>query len=201
MSDTDDILTSRETRRDFLFGAGGALAATWAATNWPAIAAAHTHAAAATSNGGAALVVLSAAEALDVEAIAAQIVPSDDAPGAREAGALYFIDRSMHTWLAGQAESFRAGLRDFQTKFAATHSTVGFASADDATQRAFLSANEASDFFNSMRALTLIGLFALPQYGGNRDGIGWRLIGFDNQHAFAPPFGYYDRDYPGFKAR
>ena len=47
--------------------------------------------------------------------------------------------------------------------------------------------------------MTLIGLFALPQYGGNRNGIGWRLIGFDDQHAFSPPFGYYDRDYPGFK--
>jgi gluconate 2-dehydrogenase gamma chain len=199
MSDAHDI--SREARRGFLFGAGGALAVTWAATHWPAIAAAHAHAAAATSNAGAALVFLSAADAHDVEAIAAQIVPSDDAPGAREAGALYFIDRSMHTWLAGEAETFRAGLRAFQAKFAATHSNVAFASADDAAQRAFLTANETSDFFDRIRALTLIGLFALPQYGGNRDGIGWRLIGFDNQHAFAPPFGYYDRDYPGFKTR
>ncbi len=200
MSDTQDMPESGETRRDFLFGAGGVLAVTWVATNWPAIAAAHAHAAAASSSARTALVFLSTPDARDIESIAAQIVPSDDAPGAREAGALHFIDRSMHTWLAGQADSFRAGLREFQAKFAAAHG-VGFASADDATQRAFLSANETSEFFNSMRTLTLIGMFALPQYGGNRGGVGWQLIGFEEQHVFAPPFGYYDRDYPGFKAR
>jgi len=41
-------------------------------------------------------------------------------------------------------------------------------------------------------------MFALPSYGGNRDGIGWTLLGFDDTHAYAPPFGYYDRDYAGF---
>jgi gluconate 2-dehydrogenase gamma chain len=201
MSDSHDNPTSRDTRRDFLRGAGEILAVTWVAGNWPAIAAAQAHAASAASSGRAALVFLSAADAADVESIAAQIVPSDDTPGAREAGALYFIDRSMRTWLAGRAGDFRAGLRDFQTRFAAAHSGTAFASADDTTQRAFLTANEASEFFNSVRMLTLVGLFALPKYGGNRDAIGWRLIGFEDQHVFAPPFGYYDRDYPGFKAR
>jgi hypothetical protein len=47
--------------------------------------------------------------------------------------------------------------------------------------------------------LTLVGMFALPKYGGNRDGVGWKLLGFQDQHIFEPPFGYYDRDYPGFK--
>jgi len=41
-------------------------------------------------------------------------------------------------------------------------------------------------------------MFALPQYGGNRDSVGWKLIGFEDLHVFHPPFGYYDRDYPGF---
>ena len=27
---------------------------------------------------------------------------------------------------------------------------------------------------------------------------GWKLLGFEDLHAFQPPFGYYDRDYPGF---
>ena len=38
---------------------------------------------------------LSAAEAADVEAVAAQIIPTDDTPGAREAGVVYFIDRAL----------------------------------------------------------------------------------------------------------
>ncbi|MGH8237656.1 MAG: hypothetical protein ACREXP_11635 [Steroidobacteraceae bacterium] len=33
---------------------------------------------------------------------------------------------------------------------------------------------------------------------GNLDGVGWKLLGFQDQHIFEPPFGYYDRDYPGF---
>ncbi len=41
-------------------------------------------------------------------------------------------------------------------------------------------------------------MFTAPTYGGNRDGLGWKLIGFEAQHVFQPPFGYYDRDYPGF---
>jgi hypothetical protein len=41
-------------------------------------------------------------------------------------------------------------------------------------------------------------MFSLPSYGGNRDGVGWKLIGFEDSHVFYPPFGHYDRDYPGF---
>ena len=46
--------------------------------------------------------------------------------------------------------------------------------------------------------LTLLGMFSLPSYGGNRGGVGWKLIGFEDAHVFQSPFGYYDRDYPGF---
>jgi len=46
-----------------------------------------------------------------------------------------------------------------------------------------------------------LGMFSDPSYGGNRNGIGWELLGFRNDHAYQPPFGYYDRDYPGFQAR
>ena len=51
-----------------------------------------------------------------------------------------------------------------------------------------------------LMVLTLFGMFSMPAYGGNRDGVGWTLIGFEDAHVFHPPFGYYDRDYPGFVA-
>jgi Gluconate 2-dehydrogenase subunit 3 len=57
---------------------------------------------------------------------------------------------------------------------------------------------ERTPFFERVRLLTLLGMFALPKYGGNRDHVGWQLIGFPDQHIFQPPFGYYDREYPGF---
>ena len=30
------------------------------------------------------------------------------------------------------------------------------------------------------------------RYGGNRDRVGWKLIGFEDRMAYQPPFGYYD---------
>ena len=45
-----------------------------------------------------------------------------------------------------------------------------------------------------MLAATAAGMFANPEYGGNRDKIGWKLIGFDDRFFWQAPFGYYDRD-------
>ncbi len=38
----------------------------------------------------------------------------------------------------------------------------------------------------------MFGVFSDPSHGGNRDKAGWAMIGFDNRHAWQPPFGYYD---------
>jgi Gluconate 2-dehydrogenase subunit 3 len=57
---------------------------------------------------------------------------------------------------------------------------------------------ENTPFFDNMRTLTAFGMFSMPSYGGNREQLGWQLLGFDDQHVFESPFGYYDRDYPGF---
>jgi gluconate 2-dehydrogenase gamma chain len=168
---------------------------------WPAITADSAYAATVAQHPApATLKFLTPDEGRDVEAVAAQIIPTDDSPGAREAGSLYFIDRALHTWAAATADRFRAGLGDFGVKYAAAHSSTGFAAADSATQIAFLTVVESTEFFASVRFLTLLGMFASPSYGGNRGGAGWRLIGFEDVHAFTPPFGYYDRDYPGFLA-
>ena len=43
-----------------------------------------------------------------------------------------------------------------------------------------------------MRFDTLVGTFALPSWGGNRDFAGWRLLGVEHQPFFQAPFGYYD---------
>src|SRR5262245_36499531 len=53
---------------------------------------------------------LTAAEAADIEAVAAQIIPTDDSPGAREAGVVYFIDRALATFFSQLASDYRAQL-------------------------------------------------------------------------------------------
>jgi gluconate 2-dehydrogenase gamma chain len=144
---------------------------------------------------------LSAAEAADIDAVAAQIVPTDDTPGAREAGVVYFIDRALATFLSHLAGDYRAQLIEFQAAFREGHpGASSFASLTSEQQVEYLKTVDRTAFFEMTRLLTLLGMFSLPAYGGNRDGVGWKLIGFEAQHVFQPPFGYYDRDYPGFVA-
>ena len=142
---------------------------------------------------------LSAAEAADIEAVAAQIIPTDDTPGAREAGVVYFIDRSLASFFSHLAGDYRAQLAAFQAAFRERHPSAGsFASLPSERQIEYLKGVDQTPFFTTTRLLTLLGMLSLPGYGGNRSGVGWKLLGFEDAHAFAAPFGYYDRDYPGF---
>lgn len=185
-------------RRSFLAGASGALAA-FAALDWRQVAEATEHAHAAAENPDAVLNVLSAAQAATVIAIASRIVPTDDLPGAREAGVVYFIDRALGTFFAGAREDFFKGLADFEARAAAGNAGTAFAGLADEAQDTFLKSVETTPFFTQIRMWTLFGLLASPKYGGNRDLVGWKLTGFEEAHRFEPPFGYYDRDYPGFE--
>src|SRR4051812_20901504 len=188
------------SRRSLLQAIAGTLAAAAAPFGWEEVALAMDHAhAAGHLAADAKLAFFSAADAADVEAVAAQIVPSDDSPGAREAGAVVFIDRALSTFFAQLAGDYRAQLAAFQAGCRERHPAAGsFAALTPEQQLEHLKGVDQTPFFNTTRLLTLLGLFSLPQYGGNRDGIGWKLIGFEDRHMFQAPFGHYDRDYPGF---
>jgi gluconate 2-dehydrogenase gamma chain len=187
------------SRRDFLLSSSGLLSSVWLAAQWPAIARAAHHAEEA---GEAAAPVgfafFTPAEAADVDAIASQIVPSGATPGAHEAHAVYFIDKSLGSYFAAMAPDYRKGLSEFQSKFQAGGATGAFAAAPSETQIAYLKTVDRTPFFEMTRMLTILGMFTSPKYGGNYQGSGWKLMGFVDQHAFSPPFGYYDKDYAGF---
>ena len=53
---------------------------------------------------------------------------------------------------------------------------------------------EKTPFFQAARFDTIVGTFALPTWGGNRDYAGWHMLGFEHQPRFQAPFGYYDAD-------
>ena len=187
------------SRRSFLLSSGELLSAAWVASHWPAIPAAAEHAEHA---GGAPAAVrlqfFATADAADVSAICEQIVPSGATGGAREAHAVYFIDRSLATCFSRLAPDYRAGLAGFQAQFRRNSAGRTFAAAHSDAQIAFLKTVDSSPFFESTRMLTVLGMLASPKYGGNFRGSGWKMLGFVDQHAFAPPFGYYDREYTGF---
>ena len=143
----------------------------------------------------------SSGEAATIDALVAQIIPSDDTPGAREMGVARFIDHALAGFMAPLAPAFRLGLAEFELKCRAQHAgTEGFAALSSEQQIAWLQQVEHTPFFNSVQQLTVLGALSMPDYGGNHNGLGWQLIGFEDLHAFTPPFGYYDRDYPGFDA-
>jgi gluconate 2-dehydrogenase gamma chain len=188
------------SRRSLLQAIAAVVATAATPFGWAEVALAMDHAHAAAPTGADAKIsFLSEAEAADIEAVAAQIVPTDDSPGAREAGAVYFIDRALATFFSQLAVDYRAQLAAFQTSYRQRYSAArSFAALTFAQQIDFLKEIERTPFFTTTRLLTLLGMFALPEYGGNRGGVGWKLIGFEDSHVFHPPFGYYDRDYPGF---
>ncbi len=188
------------SRRSFLLSSGGWLTGAWIAAHWPAIAAAAHHVddmSGATAPMG--FEFLNAADAADVQAIAAQIYPSGATPGATEAHAVHFIDRGMATFFSDWSADFRAGLKEFQAGFRESDpAPSSFAKAGSEAQIAYLKKIDATAFFGTVRTLTLLGMFTSTKYGGNFQGSGWKMMGFADQHAFTPPFGYYDREYSGF---
>lgn len=180
-------------RRAFLSGSGAVLGVSWLAAQFPAIARA-AQAALAAQAAGREFAHLSPDEALDLEAVAARIIPSDDTPGAREAGVIWFIDEALGSFMADGAAALKSGLAGLNARVAAQTGIARFALLDEAGQDETLRQIEADDWFGEVQFLTLAGLLTLPSYGGNADHAGWKLIGFEHRHVWMPPFGYYDAD-------
>ncbi len=177
------------TRRDWILGSLGVAA-------WSVIASAQQHAhEAVTRPASATLEYFDPATAGEVTAIAGQIVPSDDGPGATEAGAVYFIDRALNTFASDKQSTYRDGLDALQQRRASMfRGSASFAALSHGQQVQLLHAIEKTDFFSVVRTHTVLAWLADPAYGGNRNGVGWKYIGFDDAGSFEPPFGYYDAE-------
>ena len=206
------------SRRNFLTRAGGAVSAVWFSAHWPALLAAAEHAhQAAKSSAPPKFQFFSPEQAVEIEAITARIIPSDETPGAREAGVVYFIDRALTTFAADDQKTYREGLPGLQSRVRELFPSVEkFSRATPDQQDQILHSFEdqsaagrrnprrriaAASFFDTLRIHTVIGFLVDPDSGrgGNRDGVGWKLIGRDREHMFQPPFGYYDKDYVGWQ--
>ena len=139
---------------------------------------------------------LSPSDAAEIEALTAQIIPSSSSsPGAREAQVIYFIDQALASFDAHKRDSYVKGLAAVQEKRRELFSdSQSIASLSRDQQMALLAAIEKTPFFETLRTHTVMGFLANPEYGGNRNEIGWKHIGFESSHHFTPPFGYYDRE-------
>ena len=139
--------------------------------------------------------VLAPDEVETLAAIAERIFPKTDTPGAVEIGAVDYIDLALAGDYAPLAPLYRQGLlfvdRHARTKFGALFADLPDEQKDavlvDFEAGAVAGFKKAAEFFETVRYHVLEGIFCEPQYGGNKDMIGWRLVNFPGQQ-----FGYTD---------
>jgi gluconate 2-dehydrogenase gamma chain len=124
-----------------------------------------------------------------IEAIAEQIIPADEDPGAKWAGVVHYIDLGLSGDLKEYRPVYETGLK----RLAALTAEVGhqsFPELDFATQTQVLEKLEKDDaregsgasgreFFQLVRRHTIEGFFGDPKYGGNRETIGWKILKFE----------------------
>lgn len=183
-----------QSRRNLLKGVGlvGA-AAVGAGTAGAVIAADKPAQPDAANNAGAdsipareALEVLTVAEVATLEAICDCLIPADaNGPGAKEARAVHYIDRSLASHNLADRQNYMIGLNAINEYAIQTQSKPFHELTADQQTAILRSVQEnavtgfapsAAAFFNMVRNHTIDGTFCDPYYGGNRNFVGWDLL-------------------------
>lgn len=186
-------MSDQVSRRAFL-AAASAVGAMWLLTDPERLQAALAHARKAIHLPPR-FDALTPAQAADLEAICMRIIPSDGTPGAKEAGVILFIDKSLATFGAPQKELLLLALADLNQKVAERWpGTTSFSALRPEQQDEYLKSIEKTPFFGQIRFVTCVGMFGNPSYGGNQGEAGWKLLGFQSHGIYQPPFGYYDAE-------
>ena len=145
--------------------------------------------------GSSGLGALTGRQAALVEAAAARIFPTTDTPGATEAGVVTYVDRALADVYPELLPLYRGGCRALASE-AKRRFNADFLRLTAEQQDALLTDFEAgtiegyanaATFFGMLRTHTMEGVLGEPAYGGNRDLVGWKLVGFPGHQ-----FGYDD---------
>jgi len=150
----------------------------------------------------------SAAEVAFVDAAVARLIPADElGPGAKEAGVTYFIDQQLFGGWGTMAkmyrqgpyaegtpqqgyqspltpqEIFRVAIREINQHLGKPFEKLAAKEQDEVLKnleegKLALESVPSRFFFNLLLEGTIDGFFADPIYGGNRDKVGWKLVGF-----------------------
>lgn len=128
--------------------------------------------------------ILDPASAGILDAAIARIIPADEhGPGAREAGVTGYIARVLEHDGPALVPLYREGLAKLEERARGTFGR-SFAVLQPDEQDAVLTALErdsgrrADSFFELLLQHVREGMFGNPAHGGNRDGLGWQLIGY-----------------------
>ena len=123
----------------------------------------------------------SAEEATLTDAIVEQIIPTDEWPGAKDAGITNFIDKQLVGPFSRFKEEYRSGLKSIMATCQNIHGKK-FEELTWDEQTEFLKEleNEADrSFFGLIRNHTMAGYYGSPRHGGNYKYVSYRMIGLD----------------------
>jgi gluconate 2-dehydrogenase gamma chain len=123
-----------------------------------------------------------------------RVLPKDEDPGALDANVPQYVDRALGTKeLQTLREQFVGGLAVLDRRAQGAHQQ-GFAELKGEQQDELIAAlrdaapgTGEAKFYELLVVLTLEGFLGDPSYGGNRDRVGWRLVGFQTSE---PPPGH-----------
>jgi gluconate 2-dehydrogenase gamma chain len=136
--------------------------------------------------------------AATVAAFAERLMPGEPGkPGATDANVLNYIDLALAGAYADQQDFYRRGLAQLDDYCRKTYRQP-FVKLSTSQQDEVILALEqgkasgfafptAQSFFNTLRTHTMEGMFADPVYGGNKDFVGWKLVGFPGAQLFYTP--------------
>src|SRR3712207_1086566 len=135
-----------------------------------------------------ALLALNPHEARTAAALFERLFPADEhGPGATEIGVLTYVDRALAGPYKDKTETYRLGLAALD-RAALNRYSVPLSDCNTEQQNALIAGLEEGtlpdfkvppqhDFFKMLRDHLQEGLFADPAHGGNRDKLGWKLLG------------------------
>ena len=144
----------------------------------------------------------------EIETLAAlvdQIVPQDEFPSASEAGVVRYIDYALATGQNDRLPLYQKGLAATQDAARTEHGRDYHELSLD-QQQALLEKIENGEadgklwekvsptlFFEFLWQHTLEGYYGPPHYGGNKNYISWKMVGYPELHGLEPQLDKQDR--------
>ena len=183
-----DSQPQNPSRRELLRNAGLIGAAAVGSTGASQVIAADSTATQASPLTLEALEVLTAEEAQTLEVLCDCLIPSDEnGPGAREARAVHYIDRSLASHNKEDRHHYLVSLDAINAYSRRTRGKPYYELIRDQQNSILLALQEnkipacspgSSSFFNMLRSHTIDGTFCDPYYGGNQNFVGWDMLNY-----------------------
>ena len=136
-----------------------------------------------------------------LEAATGRIIPADRDPGALEGGVIDYIENTLAGYDAEHAPLYVDGIQELDRLAREKFGAAAFIqlSADEQDQILASLDERRSRFFSLLVEHAMQGFYGDPRHGGNRERVGWKIIGFpgpSRPEGYRSPLGWYDENIP-----